>query len=118
MEAFTRAVIEIIKHIPAGKVCTYGRVARMAGRPGGARQVAWILHSSSRKHALPWHRVVNVRGRISLPPAGGYGEQKARLQAEGVAFDAGDRIDLAKHLWSGGPAGRGHRCAGPVKGLR
>lgn len=101
MEAFTRRVIEIIKRIPEGKVCTYGRVARMAGQPGGARQVARILHSSSRKHQLPWQRVVNVRGSISLPQYGGYAEQKARLQAEGVAFDAADRIDLEKYLWDG-----------------
>jgi methylated-DNA-protein-cysteine methyltransferase related protein len=104
MQAFTRAVIEIIKRIPEGTVCTYGHVARLAGRSNGTRQVAWILHSASRKHALPWHRVINYQGRISLPRHGGYEEQKARLLAEGVAFDAADRIDLERYLWNGQPA--------------
>jgi len=102
MDDYTRAVIEIIKRIPAGMVCTYGRIGRLAGKTNGARQVAWILHSSSRRHALPWHRVVNIRGRISLPRSGGYEEQKARLRSEGIAFDAADRIDLEKYLWDGG----------------
>lgn len=103
MEAFTRLVIEIIKCIPEGKVCTYGRIGRLAGRSNGARQVARILHSSSRKHKLPWHRVVNVSGRISLPRSGGYEAQKVCLQAEGITFDAADRIDLEEYLWDGGP---------------
>ena len=117
MEAFTRKVIEIIKRIPEGTVCTYGRIARMAGQPRGARQVARILHSSSRKHQLPWQRVVNVRGHISLPIYGGYAEQKARLQAEGIVFDAADRIDLERYLWDGVHAGhrgeRNSRAKGP-----
>ena len=115
MEAFTRAVIAIIKAIPEGRVCTYGRVARMAGHAGGARQVARILHSSSRKHGLPWQRVVNVSGRISLPETGGYAEQKARLQAEGIVFDAADRIDLERYLWDGVPADHGPRSTGRSK---
>ena len=118
MEAFTRRVIEIIKCIPKGKVCTYGRVARMAGQPRGARQVARILHSSSRKHQLPWQRVVNVRGYISLPMYGGYAEQKARLQAEGIVFDAADRIDLERYLWDGVRADHQGKRALNAKGSR
>ena len=101
MEAFTQAVIEIIKRIPEGRVCTYGRIGRLAGKANGGRQVAWILHSSSRRHNLPWHRVINAQGRISLSKLRGYEEQKARLQIEGIAFDAADRIDLGKYLWDG-----------------
>ena len=101
MEAFTRAVIEITKSIPEGKVCTYGRIALMAGHPNGARQVARILHTMSRKHKLPWYRIINAKGFISLPNPGGYDEQKALLQREGVQFDEQDRIDLKRHLWTG-----------------
>ena len=56
MEAFTRRVIEVIQSIPEGKVCTYGRIAAMAGQPNGARQVTRIIHAMSRKHNLPGHR--------------------------------------------------------------
>ena len=101
MDDYTQAVIEVIKRIPPGKVCTYGRIGRLAGKANGARQIAWILHSSSRRHRLPWHRVINAQGCISLPQTGGYAEQKARLQAEGIVFDAADRIDLEKYLWGG-----------------
>lgn len=99
MEDFTKSVIEIIKNIPEGKVSTYGRISLMAGHSNGARQVARMLHSMSRKHNLPWHRVINIKGFISLPKYSGYYEQKARLQSEGIEFDEKDRVDLEKYLW-------------------
>ena len=99
MEAYTLRVIRLIQRIPEGKVSTYGRIALMAGNPHGARQVVRILHSMSRKHDLPWHRVINARGKISLPEPGGYREQKARLELEGIAFGDGDQIDLETYLW-------------------
>lgn len=101
MEAFTREVIKIIKSIPEGKVCTYGTIALMAGHPNGARQVTRIIHSMSRKHSLPWFRIINAKGLISLPKSHGYDEQKALLKSEGVTFDEKDRIDLKKYLWTG-----------------
>ena len=101
MQDFTQSVIEIIKRIPEGKVCTYGRIGLMAGQTNGARQVTRILHTMSRTHDLPWHRVINTYGFISLPKHSGYDEQKTRLQREGVAFDEKDRVDLEKFLWRG-----------------
>mgnify|MGYP002064371890 CR=1 FL=1 len=101
MQDFTRSVIEIIKRIPEGKACTYGRIGSMAGQTNGARQVSRILHTMSRRYDLPWHRVINADGFISLPKHGGYDEQKTRLQQEGVAFDEKDRVDLEKYLWRG-----------------
>ena len=101
MEAFTRNVITIIKRIPEGNVCTYGRIAAMAGQPNGARQVTRIIHAMSRKHDLPWYRIVNAKGLISLPKPSGYEEQKARLQSEAIRFSPQDRIDLKKYLWMG-----------------
>jgi methylated-DNA-protein-cysteine methyltransferase-like protein len=89
----------IIKNIPKGKVLSYGRVAFLAGNPGGTRQVARILHSMSAKHDLPWHRVVNVKGKISLPQGRGYELQKALLESEGVCFSDADTIDFAIYLW-------------------
>ena len=101
MEAFTRKVISIIKSIPEGKVCTYGLVATMAGHPHGARQVTRILHTMSKKYDLPWYRIINANGFISLPKPDGYEEQKAFLLSEGVTFDEKDRIDLKTYLWMG-----------------
>ncbi len=102
MSPFAERIKEIIKAIPAGRVASYGQVAAMAGNPQGVRGVVWILHSSSRKANLPWHRVINSKGWISLPHGSGFEEQKARLEAEGVCFDADDRIDLKRYLWRPG----------------
>ncbi len=98
MEEFTMRVIEVIKGIPRGKVSSYGRIAALAGAPRGARQVARILHSSSRKQGLPWHRVVNSSGGISLPGDAGQ-IQRGLLEGEGVEFNAAGRVILGRHLW-------------------
>lgn len=100
-EVFTERVQRIIGGIPPGKVMTYGLVASRAGNRAGARQVARILHATSEKHDLPWHRVVNREGRISLPPGRGHEEQRALLAAEGVRIDGDGRIDLDRFLWHG-----------------
>lgn len=84
MEGLSERIITLIRSIPRGRVAAYGQVAALAGAPNGARQVARLLHSSSEKHGLPWHRVLNAQGRISLPPGGGFELQKKLLEAEGV----------------------------------
>jgi methylated-DNA-protein-cysteine methyltransferase-like protein len=96
---FTQQAKDLIKKIPAGLVATYGQIATYAGNPRASRQVAWILHSSSQKYDLPWHRVINSKGKISLPREHGYEEQKAMLEAEGIVFDANDRINFDLYLW-------------------
>jgi methylated-DNA-protein-cysteine methyltransferase-like protein len=97
---FTEEVIAIIRAIPPGKVVTYGQIAAMAGHPRNTRGVVWILHACSEADDLPWFRVVNREGRISLPPGRGYERQKALLAAEGIRFDRRGRIDLKRYLWS------------------
>ena len=84
-DPFCAAVRDVIAAIPAGKVATYGQVAHLAGKPWGARQVSWILHSQSEKYRLPWQRVIGADGRISLPPGRGFDEQRRLLRGEGVA---------------------------------
>ncbi len=96
---FTRDVIKIIKNIPSGKVLTYGRIAKFAGNPQAARQVSWLLHSSTKKYNLPWHRVINSLGKISMKSLDDREYQKRLLEKEGVAFRDNYKIDLKKFLW-------------------
>jgi methylated-DNA-protein-cysteine methyltransferase-like protein len=96
---FTARAVALIRSIPRGKVATYGQVAGVAGSPLAARQVVRVLHSLSRRESLPWHRVINSRGSISLPRGGGFEMQKSLLESEGVKVSKAGRIDLAKHLW-------------------
>lgn len=100
---FTARVIGFIRQIPRGCVATYGQIAALAGNIRGARQVSRILHTCSKTHALPWHRVINGQGRISLPPGQGYAQQKQLLVQEGISFDARQSIDLEEFLWRPGP---------------
>jgi len=102
MTPFTQSVIDTIKCIPEGKVASYGQVAAIAGFPGSARQVVWVLHTSSEKESLPWHRVINAQGKILLKHGDGYEQQKSLLLQEGIQFDDDDAIDLDKYLWSPG----------------
>jgi len=98
---FTLKVKALIRQIPAGRVASYGLIAALAGNPRAARQVAWILHASSPADKLPWHRVINRKGKISLKHYEGYEIQKQRLQQEGVVFDKNDIIDFDRFLWKG-----------------
>ena len=96
---FTAEAIRLIKSIPKGKVATYGQIAYLTGLYPSVRRVVWILHSCSEKEGLPWHRVVNSKGTISLKPGKGYEKQKAMLEKEGIVFDGRDRIDLDRYRW-------------------
>ena len=97
---FTIRVTQIISRIPEGSITTYGIIAACAGNPQGARQVARILHACSQTENLPWHRVVNRNGQISLNRLNGYEVQKQLLENEGVAFGKNDTIDLDVFLWT------------------
>ena len=95
----SRLITTIIKSIPPGRVATYGQIAVMAGNPRASRAVFWILSSSSDKAQLPWHRVINSQGRISLKPGYGFEQQRALLRMEHVEVDAEGRVDLNKYQW-------------------
>ncbi len=96
---FTVRALAVIRSIPRGKVATYAQVAAVAGSPLAARQVARILHSLSRKERLPWHRVINSRGSISLPRGAGFEQQKAALQRDGVKVKEDGSVDMKRRLW-------------------
>ena len=91
---------QVVTLIPPGKVSTYGDVARHAGLPGAARRVGRALRGLPEDTGIPWHRVINAQGRISLPPGSAARHaQKERLNAEGVHFSNFQRIDLKMHRW-------------------
>ena len=96
---FTQDVVKIIKNIPRGKVLTYGRIAKLAGNPQAARQVSWLLHSSTKKYNLPWQRVINSLGKISMKSFDAREHQKHLLEKEGVVIRDNYKIDLKKFLW-------------------
>ncbi|MFK8012432.1 MAG: MGMT family protein [Marinicellaceae bacterium] len=95
MSPFTKEVIHIIQSIPAGKVASYGQIALVAGNPRAARQVSRILHTCTKKYNLPWHRVINSQGKISLKNEG-FELQYDLLKSEGVEFGLNKSIDFNK----------------------
>jgi methylated-DNA-protein-cysteine methyltransferase-like protein len=96
---FEERAKSVIRAIPRGKVATYVQVAALVGNHRAARQVARVLHASSAKDRLPWHRVVNSRGGISLKPGRGFEKQKRLLAQDGVRFSRTGRIDLDEFQW-------------------
>jgi methylated-DNA-protein-cysteine methyltransferase-like protein len=96
---FTLRIRCLVRAIPRGKVASYRQIAALAGDARLARQVAWVLHASTDKEGLPWHRVINARGSISLPAEQGGREQARRLQAEGVPVGPGGVVDIEAFVW-------------------
>lgn len=94
------AIYRVVRRIPRGRVATYGAVAKLAGIPGHARRVGYALHSLPEGSGVPWHRVINARGRISLSPSGlGGSLQRALLEREGVVFTGGETVSLRRFGW-------------------
>jgi methylated-DNA-protein-cysteine methyltransferase-like protein len=91
---------QVIALIPAGSVATYGDVARQAGMPGAARRVGHSLRRLPQDTKIPWHRVINAQGRISLPEgtASRY-IQRTRLEAEGIVFRNSGTVDMSRFRW-------------------
>ena len=90
-----------VRRIPRGRVSTYGAIARVAGLAGQARQVGYALSALPAGTTVPWHRVINAQGRLSLErSASGAGiTQRLRLVREGVVVDAAGRVSLEKFGW-------------------
>jgi methylated-DNA-protein-cysteine methyltransferase-like protein len=95
-------IYDVVRRIPPGRVATYGQVAELAGMRGHARLVGYALHSLPDGHTVPWHRVINARGRISLRTGeGDWGDyQRHLLEREGVRFDSEGRVSLTTYRWT------------------
>ena len=95
------AIYTVVSQIPCGRVATYGQIARLAGLPNHARLVGYALNALRQGSTVPWQRVVNAKGTISLR-RGGSGHdalQRLMLKREGVRFDRKGVIDLAAFRW-------------------
>lgn len=91
-------IFQVVFSIPAGKVCTYGQVAELAGLPRAARAVGTVLKGLPEDSKLPWHRVINASGKISLSMEGNGWVQQARLESEGVTLIKG-KVSLRDYGW-------------------
>jgi methylated-DNA-protein-cysteine methyltransferase-like protein len=88
-----------VRRIPKGRVSTYGHIAKLAGGTG-ARQVGYAMAALPVGSPVPWQRVVNHKGEISLRRSGdGEMRQRRLLEAEGVSFNLRGRIDLKRYGW-------------------
>ena len=97
-DSFQQRIWQIVAAIPAGQVATYGDVALLAGSPRAARQVGGVLSRLPQGSTLPWHRVVNRHGAISLQGDGLF-RQRDALEAEGVEVSDDGHIDLEAYRW-------------------
>ncbi|MGH7710674.1 MAG: MGMT family protein [Gemmatimonadaceae bacterium] len=96
-----KRIYETIRRIPKGRVASYGQVAREAGLRRHARMVGYALHRLPTSSNVPWHRVVNSKGELSLVRAGRASgmEQRLRLEREGILVNAAFRVSIAKFGW-------------------
>ena len=88
----------VVERIPKGRVATYGQIARLAGLPGQARLIGYAMHALPSDSSVPWQRVVNAKGEISIPGENGTWQRRL-LEREGIRFDARGRIPLATYQW-------------------
>jgi methylated-DNA-protein-cysteine methyltransferase-like protein len=93
------SVYSVVRKIPTGKVATYGQIAALIN-PCTPRQVGYAMAATPPNSGIPWHRVINSQGKISIRSSGGESmEQKALLEYEGVIFDSSGKVDLNQFLW-------------------
>jgi methylated-DNA-protein-cysteine methyltransferase related protein len=95
---FSARVLRMVRLIPYGKVTSYGDVAALLGAPRAARGVGHVLSSLPQGSDVPWWRVVNGRGEISIRHVGGR-LQRVLLEQEGVRFGRGGQVDLRTFRW-------------------
>ncbi|EAS64052.1 MGMT family protein [Photobacterium angustum] len=102
MDDFSQQIYSQVYQIPIGKISTYGDIAKFSGFPGYARQVGRLLSNLPQGSTLPWHRVINSKGSISLC-GDGRARQIEALRNEGVIVTEQGRVSLKAYRWDGYP---------------
>lgn len=104
MPSFFDQVYVVVRQIPRGRVASYGQVAALLGHPRAARTVGWALAAlrDNDEPDVPWQRVINAQGRVSIrnlehAPE----EQQMLLEAEGIEFNAQGKVDWKRYGWEG-----------------
>ena len=108
-DEFNQKVWALVRQIPAGKVSTYGRIAALLPPPPGMDIKAYLAFGArwvggamaACPQDVPWQRVINSQGKVSLRPGSGGAHQRELLETEGVEFDERDRVDLNIYAWTG-----------------
>jgi methylated-DNA-protein-cysteine methyltransferase-like protein len=105
---FYEQVYAVVRRIPRGQVTSYGRIAKMLGRPNAARAVGYAMHAlqdseDQPEYAnIPWQRVINSQGRISIVNREHDAREQAELlRAEGIVVSQDLKVDLNVYLWQG-----------------
>lgn len=99
-DELARQILQVVALIPYGKVASYGQIAKLAGLPKHARLVGYVLKNLDQAAEIPWHRVINSKGKISLSKLDHCGDniQRLKLLEEGVMVIA-DKINLKQYQW-------------------
>ncbi|WP_305374048.1 MGMT family protein [Photobacterium leiognathi] len=100
MDDFCHQIYSQVHQIPVGKISTYGDIAKFSGFPGYARQVGRLLSNLPQDSRLPWHRVINSQGKISLVDDGKARQMEA-LRNEGILISEQGKINLKHYRWDG-----------------
>ena len=94
-------IYDVVRQIPSGRVATYGQVAELAGLIGKPRLVGYALYRVTDEMAVPWHRVINAKGKVSRSPVRNGTDylQQALLEDEGIIFNNKGKIELSTYRW-------------------
>lgn len=99
-KTFCKRVYEQVAQVPVGHVCTYGKIAELAGYPNAAREVGRAMSLVQPEQDLNPHRIVNAKGTLApYDVFGGQTIQRKLLEDEGVTFKANGNINMQKHMW-------------------
>lgn len=101
-QEMAQMILSVVSQIPYAKVATYGQIARLAGLPRHARLVGRVLSQLDKNSGIPWHRVLNAQGHLSLNTLDEQGKhlQLEKLRAEGILY-AENKVNLRQYQWDG-----------------
>jgi methylated-DNA-protein-cysteine methyltransferase-like protein len=123
-EYFSR-VWALVREVPPGMVVSYGQLAERLDPPldipmetyrtFGSRLVGQAMRGCPAD--VPWQRVINAQGRISLPGEGGR-RQRELLEDEGVVFDERERVSFKIFGWVNAESSQSGKAQPGLPGMK